>query len=426
MADEPAVPASQAYDLSAVIQQTLAANPDLKAAVQNVKLEQARLAEAKGHTRPQVKGQAGLMLLDSAPAFAMPGMGNVIFGKADNSLANISLEWPLYTSGLTENMVKASRAGVDASLLDAKRKRQEIVAEAAVAYYQALSAQQMIGVVEQQQKTLKEAVRISTALHDQGMVAKLDILRPSADLAAANTMHIQATNGYKLALVNLKRIMNLPATTGITLTPQNTPVDIATDEQLAVKTALAQRPEVQQLHKYQEAAKAQKAMAKAQAKPHLGLQTQVDLKRPTTYPNTGNWSVGLVVQQSMFDGGISRAQANQAEAQYQMLQAKEEALAAGISTQVTSALLTVQAADERMKSTDAGLKTAEEAYRFAEVSYKNQVVQIVDVLTAQTALTNARVQHTLAGFDKQIALIQYALALGNLPTDITVVGQPAQ
>ena len=57
--------------------------------------------------------------------------------------------------------------------------------------------------------------------------------------------------------------------------------------------------------------------------------------------------------------------------------------------------------------------TAEEAFRDAEISYKNQVVPMLDVLSAQNALTNARVQLALAQFNRQIALVQYHLALGD-------------
>ena len=425
IAGEQAAPQPQVYDLTAVIQRTLAANPDLKVAAQDVNLEKARLDEAKGHLLPQITGQMGVLQLERAPAFTMPGIGNVVFGQSDNSLANISLLWPVNSSGQIENMIKASRYGVEASLLGEKRSRQEIVAEASVAYYQALSAGQMIAVMQQQITMLKEAVRVSTALHDQGMVAKLDVLRPNTDLALAQTTLIQAENSARLALANLKRIMNLPATTEITVTPQEETAAMPTDLPLAIKTALAQRPEVQQLRMFQQAARAQQASAAAQGKPHLGLQTQYDLSRPSTYPETGNWSVGLVLQQSIFDGGIARAQAKQAEAQEKSLEAKEESLTAGITAQVTNALLTLQAADDRVASTTLGVTTAEEASRFAEVSYKNQVVAMADVLSAQTALTNARVQHTLAGFDKQMALVQYTLALGSLPTE-SKAGQPAK
>ena len=40
---------------------------------------------------------------------------------------------------------------------------------------------------------------------------------------------------------------------------------------------------------------------------------------------------------------------------------------------------------------------------------------MIDVLSAQSALTNAHVQLALAEFGRQTALIQYHLALGDTP-----------
>jgi outer membrane protein TolC len=40
---------------------------------------------------------------------------------------------------------------------------------------------------------------------------------------------------------------------------------------------------------------------------------------------------------------------------------------------------------------------------------------MIDVLSAQSALTTTRVQLALAEFDRQTALIQYHLALGDTP-----------
>ncbi|MHB9132589.1 MAG: TolC family protein [Armatimonadota bacterium] len=410
----------QVYDLPAVLQRTLAANPDIKAASGEIDLSKARVEEAKAHGRPQVTAQAGRLQLADDPSFTVAGMGSLVFGKADNNFANVAMTWPLYTSGMIENMVKASRQGVEASLQGYKRTRQEIAAEAAVAYYQALSAGQMIEVMQQQIATLKEAVRISTALHGQGMVAKLDVLRPTSDLAAAQTTLTQTENGYQLALTNLRRIMNLPADTVLTLKPTESPVAVPADVKVAIQQALVQRPEVKQLSAYQNATRAQEAAASAGSKPRVGVQAQYDIKRPTTYPEYGDWSVAVALEVPLFDGGISRARSNQAKAQLKQLQAREEALHQGITMQVTSAVLSLQAAQQRVLSATDALTTAQEAYRMAETSYKNQVVPMVDVLAAQTALTNARVQRELAAFDLQTAQIQLHLALG----DILAEGRP--
>ena len=404
--------APQTYDLQAVIQRTLDANPDIKAARAGVETAQTKVEQAKAQRRPLVVGQAGYTQLNADPSFSVAGMGTMTFGKTDNPFANVNAQWPLYTGGMIENMIKASRFGVDAAGQSYARQRQERAAEAAVAYYQALSAGQMAQVMRGQITALEEAVRVTTALQGQGMVAKVDVLRATADLQSARAQLVQAENGQRLALTNVKRIMNLPMETEIVLQPAESGLLLPDDAKVAIDGALARRPEMAQLHAYQEALKAQGAAARGERRPHVGLQAQYDLERMSTYPNVGDWSVELAISQPLSDGGRAKAKEADAAAQLREVQAKEEALKQGIAMQVTNGLLTVRSADERMKATAAALATAEEAFRMAELSYRNQVGTITDVLVAQTALTAARAQHELAQFERQTAMIQLHLALG--------------
>jgi len=408
-------PAPTTYDLQAVVQRTLAANPDIKAAQKAVETARTKVEQAKAQGRPSVSAQAGYTQLEDAPSFTIGGMGAIVFGKTDNPFANVGAQWPLYTGGMIENMIKASRFGVDAAWQGYARQRQERAAEAAVAYYQALSAGQMVGVMEAQVKALEEAVRVATALQGQGIVAKVDVLRPTAELESARAQLVQAQNGQQLALTNLKRLMNLPMEMAIALQPAEPGLAAPENDRAAINSAQASRPEMAQLQAYREALQAQAAAARGECRPHVGLQAQYDFERMSTYPDMGNWSLGIGISQSLFDGGSSKAKEADLASQVSELQAKEEALKQGIAMQVTNGLLTVRSSDERLKSTAAALTTAEEAFRMAQVSYQNQVSTITDVLVAQTALTAARAQHALAQLDRQAAEIMLHLALGDFP-----------
>jgi len=407
---------SAAYDLQGVITRALAANPNIHAARQAVTTAQTKVEEARAHKLPTVQGEAGYLRLDKDPSFTVAPMGTLVFGVKDNPWENISLDWPIYTGGLISGMIAASRQGVDAAWQDYARTRQETAAEAATAYYQVLSAQRMVEVMQGQVTTLKEAVRVSTGLHDQGVVAKLDVLRPTADLATAQTALAQAENGYQLALANLKRVLNLPQETAITLT-QTTETPAASSPELpaAIQAALGHRPEMKQLQAYLRATDAQREIVLAGRKPQLGVHAQYDFERPTTYPEIGTWSVAVVLRQPLFDGGTTRAQLHAVRSQREELHDREEALRQGITMQVTNAVLTMQTAEKKVQSATQAEAAAEEAYRAAEASYKNQIVPMLDVLSAQSALTNARVQRALAEFDRQTALVQYHLALGDTP-----------
>ncbi len=200
------------------------------------------------------------------------------------------------------------------------RTRQEIVAEAATAYYQAQSAQRMVEVMQQQITTLNEAVRVASGLHDQGMVAKLDVLRPTSELASAQTALTQAENGCQQALANLKRLLDLPRDTAITVAPATeTTATPQVELTVATQTALAHRPEMKQLQANIRATDAQRTIALAGRRPDLSLHVQYDFERPTTFPQIGNWWVALTVRQPLYDGGTAHAKVAEVKSQRQEL-----------------------------------------------------------------------------------------------------------
>jgi len=416
-------PAPVSYDLPAVIARVLKANPTIHATEHGVGTAQAQVEEARTGLRPRIQGEAGYLQLDKDPSFSVQPFGTLVFGRTNNPWASVSMDWPIYNGDLSRGMIAASRQGVDAAWQGYARTRQEIVAEAATSYYQVLSAQRMVEVMKTQIVSLTEAVRVATGLHDQGMVAKLDVLRPSSDLASAQTALIQAENGSQLALANLKRLLNLPRTTVITVTPaaesgvaNSAALPTGSDSiTTATQTALTQRPEMKQLQANLRAMEAQRMIVRAGHQPELALHAQYDLERPTTYPEIGVWSVAVVLRQPLYDGGTAHAKLAEVNSQRQELTDREEALTQGIAMQVTDAVLNMQAAAAKVRSATQANTTAEEAYRAAQMSYQNQVLPVIDLISAQTVRTNARVQLTLAEFDRQIAHIQYHLALGDAP-----------
>ncbi len=416
--EQPAKTLPTTFNLKGVITRTLTSNTNIMAARQSVTTAETKVDEAIAAQKIKVQGEAGYMQLSKDPSFTVSPMGTLVFGKTYNPWANVSMDWPIYTGGLIKNMIAASRHGVDASWQGYEQSKQEIAAEAAIAYYQVQSAQKIIEVMQLQVTTLKEAVRVSTGLYDQGIVAKIDVLRPTSDLSIAQSQLYQAENGYQLALNNLKRILNLPQESIISILPDNDDLfTVPVELPIAVKNALEQRAEVQQLRAYMLAADAQRNIAMAGQRPQIGIHTQFDFKRTTMNPDFGNWSIALMLRQPLYDGGANKAQQANAASQREELNIKEVALIEGIKMQVNSAIMNIQTAEKKIQAMTLAQKSAVEGFKIAEASYKNQILPIIDVLGAQAALTNANMQLTMAEFDQQTALVQYHLALGDLPVN---------
>ena len=77
------------------------------------------------------------------------------------------------------------------------------------------------------------------------------------------------------------------------------------------------------------------------------------------------------------------------------------------------ALANIADAQTRASSAGLGAQQAEEAYRLANVRYKNGIGTILDVVNAQAQLAQARSNLVNAQYDYQTSLAQLTRAIGS-------------
>jgi outer membrane protein TolC len=181
---------------------------------------------------------------------------------------------------------------------------------------------------------------------------------------------------------------------------------------VAIQQALQQRPELRQVEAQRRAARAGVQVARSGRQPTVAAFARNEWERPTYLPETGEWSVGVVLTANLWDGQQTSAAVRQAQTQVQQAEAGLEELRNGIRLQVTQAYLDVTSAEERIRTTETALASAEEAHRLADVGYRNQVTPLTDLLDAQAEWARARTDHVVALYDRRLAVAALRFAMG--------------
>ncbi len=416
----------QTYDLQQVVTTALENHSSLRMSASEVMAARAQVGQMAAHFRPQINAQAGYALLEEAPSFAMPNMGTLVFGEKDNWTLNLALQYPLYTGGKLEAMKSGAQSAVVMANEDLQRQRQTVANNAAQAYFRAWEARRMMGVLDEQITMLEEAVRVSTAMYEQGVVAKIDMLRPTVALGGARNALVQVQTGYATALAALVEAMGLPPGTPIDIA--EAPLDRAApgspDEEWRLAWQL--RPEVRNLQARKSAVRAQLGIARSQLRPQVGLWARSEFERPTSYSETGTMSGGLMLTQTLTDGGASRAAVREAKARLDQLDAADEYLRYGIAVQVRAAINQIESAQARADTAAATVELAREALRLAQVGYANEVSTMLDVLQAQTGLTAAAAEHEGALSSIRQAYAEYDYAMGRIVGKQSAASPPAE
>src|SRR5690606_2651326 len=169
------------------------------------------------------------------------------FGQENAYTASLSGSQLVYSGGRVGAALNIARNYRQASELNLAEQLAEIELQVRTAYYQALLAQRMeeiaIEALAQAERSLEqERLRLSA-----GRAWELEVMRAEVARDNLRPQQVAARNASELALLNLKRLVDLPMTAPITLTTglEAPPAEELEAGTLAPEVLIAQRAAVQ-------------------------------------------------------------------------------------------------------------------------------------------------------------------------------------
>jgi len=338
--------------------------------------------------------------------------------------AGIQLVQSIYEGG---KMVAAFRAA-DATKQQALAQFQTVVADTLlatrVAYYDVLLAAQQIIVHEASVNLLQKELEDQQHRFDAGTVPKFNVLR--ADVAVANERPnlIQARNNYRIAKNNLSNLLgyNLPreileeVPLNLTDALESAPYDVNLPD--AIQQALARRTELTVLRKTVELQRLNIVNAKSGYKPTVSLFAgygwyNAQFTPPVTLEHDINgWNAGAELQWNIFDGALTHGKVIQANALYEKSETDLVDQSRQIEIEVRTTYSDFMEAREVLESQKTVQAEAEEALSEARSRADAGTGTQLDVLDAETSLTQARTTQIQALHDYDTARAKLQRAIG--------------
>jgi outer membrane protein TolC len=210
----------------------------------------------------------------------------------------------------------------------------------------------------------------------------------------------------------------LPANARFELAPPSDTLAVsmlATEVDTLINRALALRPDLAALRQDIEQARAEVRVARSSMLPSLTLGSSVGKTFSNITSFAGlNYSINLGVQIPIFN--LTRNyNVTAAEAQVQVAAARADLIRTQVAQQVYTAYYALETATQRTRTAETLLSAATRSEAAARARYRAGVGTIVDLITAQTALANARFQQAQARW-------AWGLALAQLSHDVGVLG----
>ena len=330
-----------------------------------------------------------------------------------------TLQQPLFTGGKISGAVNAAEYSAEAVEQDFKKDKSEVIYNIKATYWNLYRAIEFRKFVDENVDQIKSHAKDAENLFKQGMLTNNDIMKVQVQLSDALVRQIDAKNGVKLAMYALNNALGLPLQTEIELSSSIQVNDRSWEavDQL-INNAFEKRPEVLGINARVKAGEAGLTSARGGWWPQIYLIGNYNYMRPNPriFPTVDQfdktWDVTLSVSFDIWNWWQTGFQANQAQAQLAQAQEGLSMLKDGIMLEVTQSYLNIQKAKERKVVSEQGVSQAEENYRMTDGKYKQGLIANSELLDAEVALLQAKLNLTQSLVDYELAIAQLSKAIG--------------
>lgn len=395
-----------------VVDLALRNNPATRASWAQARASADLFGSARGAFLPTVNGSASIARIQS------PATSTRSAGQRTEYGPSVSLNYLLMDFGGRSGSVERARQNLFAANFSHNATLQNTVLQAETAYFTYMATSALLAA---ERSAIAEAQANLTAAERRnrvGLATIADVLQARTALSQEQ-LNLETTQGnLQAARGGLAAALGLPANLPFDLEPlaESIPVrTLALSVDSVINAALQNRPDLAAARAEAAAAAAQVRVARSAELPSLTLGSNAarTFSNPTLFAGP-SYNVTLGLSVPIFNGFSHQYDLAAARAQAEAVAALADQTRQQVVTQVFVSYYALQTAEQRVATADDLLASAQQSVQVAAGRYREGVGSIIDLLTAQTALANARAQQVQSRWQWYTSLAQLARDAGVL------------
>jgi outer membrane protein len=386
-------------------------HPQLTAARARVKAGRDNALIIGAHLLPSIRLNEEFQHYN-APFDIQFGGGSFRARDQDTNTFSAAVDQPLLGLGKITEEFLARRSDTEASRQSLRALEDDLTAQLRVAFLRHFQARAAVEVAQASAHQLDEQVTITEAKVRAGVLTTADLLR----------VRVAADNARQQGIVAQAQaeVMRVQIVTAVGLRPDE-PVELAEPSALIGGPTPAPGSFDEALHARPEVAAARALVSSADHRRRYGIWAMLpDIDAEGAYlridgqvfaPKNSAF-VGVRASWAIWEWGSSffaaRAAAHAAEAARAELEGRRRQ----VEVEVASRNAELGAAASAVRLAESTITSAEEAYRVTEAQVRAGAATTTDLLDAQAALTQARLNRSRARYEEAIARVNLLRARG--------------
>ncbi len=377
-------------------------NPSLQQTERSIELAEESLKVARANK--------GVSVSASGSGNASKTEGSDV---SESVSARVRGSLPIYSGNRLESQIKSAEIDIDVSKLRFMQAQDDLIYEVATAYIDALENLATTQVNLQSEENYADHEKNIAFLYDAGSIARIDLLRAQVETLDAQQNTAKSHAAYEVSLTRLATLLSLDSIANLSVENVATALDLG-DVENYLLMAEENRADLQADELLIDQGELDIEIARANKRPTVSAEVGTGVgAQSREWHFTPDISGGVSASWNIFDGGITRAQIQQAELRLEQLHLARENDLNSAHENVIRAHKNLRIALMRLRTTQRAVTLAEEERYIATERYRAGEGILLDILDAEVALTTARKNHVSATYDVARYRFDLAHAIGS-------------
>jgi outer membrane protein, multidrug efflux system len=411
-------------ELNQLITEAIAANLDLKLALERVKDARAQRWATIAAGLPSVQAKSTLSRrLNNSSGASQPGGatsgGGFGFGNQHINIFQLGFDaqWELDFFGGVRRAVEAADATVDSEVENSRNVLVTLLGDVARNYFELRVNQQLVEITRKNLSAQRDTQALTEVRQQSGLTSLLDAAQAQA---LADTTEAQLPNYEVLVKQSVHALSVLlgrePGALAVRLERQTTIPTITTTVIPDLPSELLKRrPDIRHAERQLAYANASVGVATAELYPKINLAAFLGLQNTTITdftPIGKSWSAASTITMPIFNWGKLNANIRSKKAQFEQAFLTYQSTVLAAFQEVEDALIAYSKEQERHKALAQAVAANQLAVQLATERYEKGLTGFIDVLQTQQALFQAESNLSTSNARLSTDLVALYKALG--------------
>ena len=401
-------------DLNRAVQLTIQRYPLILQLSRQADIVDARVSQLKSNFLPSIDADLSYARVGPVQVFQFGALSAQLYPE-NNYDAHIGLGYTVYDFGKRDAQIDMVSSNKNTALDNVEMAKTNLAYQAIQAYYSILYMKESLKLKEEQIDNLNIHLQNTVAKVKSGTATDFDTLTTQVKISTVQNQKIDIENDIKKQEIQLRTLMGMTPDARINVTGDFNISKAKFNADSLIQIAMKERSEMKIAHDNEITASLQKLNAGKNDMPSLNFDFMYGFKNgfiPNIDVIRGNFAAAVNFKYPIYNGSKKDFMEQEADANLLSTKSQNDDVEITIKSEVTKALSDITSLDMQFKNISIQIEQAAKSVSRSEIQYRDGTLRNLDLLDAQTNLSEAKLSELQLIFRNILAFYNLQRAIG--------------